>query len=124
MCIRDSYTATLGTLTFAPQEQAKTIVVPINDDAYVEGDETFTVTLLNPVGAFVGEAGTAVVTIQNDDTAAPTVNPLDNAAFYARQHYLDFLNRIPDASGLTFWSEQVSDCGLDTSCTEVRRINV
>jgi len=121
---RTDYTATLGTLTFAPQEQAKTIVVPINDDAYVEGDETFTVTLLNPVGAFVGEAGTAVVTIQNDDTAAPTVNPLDNAAFYARQHYLDFLNRIPDASGLTFWSEQVSDCGLDTSCTEVRRINV
>jgi len=121
---RTDYTATLGTLTFAPQEQAKIVVVPINDDAYVEGDEKFTVTLSNPVGALVGDLGSATVTIQDDDTATPTVNPLDTGSFFVRQHYLDFLNRIPDASGLTFWSEQITDCGLDAACTDIKRINV
>jgi uncharacterized repeat protein (TIGR01451 family) len=121
---RTDYTATLGTLTFEPKVQLQRIVVPINDDAYVEGDESFTVTLSNPDGALIGTAGSAVVTIVDDDTAAPTVNPLDTGSFFVRQHYLDFLNRIPDASGLTFWSEQITDCGLDTICTDLRRINV
>jgi uncharacterized repeat protein (TIGR01451 family) len=121
---RTDYTKTLGTLTFGPQEQVKSIVIPISDDSYVEGDETLTVTLANPVGAFVGDVGTAAITIQDDDTATPTINPLDSAGFFARQHYLDFLNRIPDASGLTFWSEQISDCGLDSACKEIKRINV
>jgi hypothetical protein len=121
---RSDYTATLGTLSFGPQEQLKTIVVPINDDAYVEGDESFTVSLSNPLGGLVGDMGSAVVTIVDDDTATPTVNPLDSAAFFARQHYLDFLNRIPDSSGLTFWSEQITDCGIDSACIDLRRINV
>jgi uncharacterized repeat protein (TIGR01451 family) len=121
---RTDYTATLGTLTFAPQEQAKTIVIPVNDDSYVEGDESFTVTLTNTANGFVGDQGTAVITIEDDDTAAPTVNHLDSAPFFVRQHYHDFLNRVPDTSGLTFWSEQITDCGIDTRCKEVRRINV
>ena len=121
---RSDYTATFGTLIFGPQEQSKTIVVPLSDDAYVEGDESFTVTLSNPSGALVGDISSAVVTLQDDDTATPTVNPLDSARFFARQHYLDFLNRIPDSGGLTFWTEQITDCGLDTACTELKRINV
>jgi uncharacterized repeat protein (TIGR01451 family) len=121
---RSDYTNTQGTLVFDPQEFSKTIVVPLSDDSYVEGEELFTVTLSNAVGAFVGENGSASITIQDDDTAPPTINPLDSAGFYARQHYLDFLNRIPDASGLTFWTEQVSDCGIDNVCKEIRRINV
>jgi Tol biopolymer transport system component len=121
---RTDFTATLGTLTFGPQEFSKTIVVPLNDDSFVEGDETFTVTLSNPIGASIGDNGSMVVTLLDDDTATPTVNPLDSAAFYARQHYHDFLNRVPDSSGLTFWSEQITDCGFDTACSDLRRINV
>ncbi len=121
---RTDYTGISGTLTFSPQEQSKTIVIPINDDSYVEGDESFTVILSNPTGGLVGDIGTAVVTIQDDDTATPTVNLLDAGSFFARQHYLDFLSRIPDASGLTFWTEQITDCGIDKACLDVKRVNV
>ena len=120
---RTDYTATLGTLTFAPQEQAKTIIIPTSDDSYVEGDESFTVTLLNPVGTLI-PVSVSTVTIEDDDTAAPTINHVDSGSFFVRQHYLDFLNRLPDSSGLTFWSEQITDCGLDVGCTDVRRTNV
>ena len=55
-----------------------------------------------------------------------TANPLDdpNAQFFVRQHYLDFLNREPDAGGLAFWSDQITSCGSDQTCVEIRRINV
>jgi TolB protein len=120
---RSDYTATSGTLTFGPQEQAKTIVIPFNDDSYVEGDETFTVILSNPSGALLGDASVCVVTIQDDDTALPSVNPLDQASFFARQQYLDFLSRVPDSSGLTFWTQNITDCGLDKPCVDVHRVN-
>src|SRR4030095_4691865 len=90
---RTDYTATLGTLTFLPQEQVKTIVIPINDNSYVEGDEFFTVTLTNAVNGIVADMETATVTLIDDDTAVPTINLLDSAPFFVRQHYHDFLNR-------------------------------
>ncbi|HSS19548.1 MAG TPA: SBBP repeat-containing protein [Pyrinomonadaceae bacterium] len=121
---RSDYTPTLGTLTFGPQEQAKTIVIPVSDDSLVEGDESFKLTLTNPIGGLIGTIGSATITIEDDDTATPTVNPLDSGAFFARQHYLDFLNRVPDSSGLQFWTEQITDCGIDSACLEIRRINV
>ncbi len=44
--------------------------------------------------------------------------------FFVRQHYLDFLNREPDAAGLAFWTNQITECGSDAACVEIRRINV
>ena len=44
------YTATCGTLTFAPGETTRTILVPTLDDAVAEPTETFTVNLSNPTG--------------------------------------------------------------------------
>ena len=41
-----------------------------------------------------------------------------------RQHYLDFLGREPDQSGLNFWSDQIASCGNDFNCLERRTINV
>jgi hypothetical protein len=64
------YTATLGTLTFAPGETTKAIVVSVIGDTMVEPDETFTVTLSDPVGATIA-TGTATGTISNDDVASP-----------------------------------------------------
>ena len=51
---------------------------------------------------------------------------LDNADadFFVRQHYLDFLGREPDAAGLAFWKDQITSCGANAACIEVRRINV
>ena len=49
----EDYTATSGTLTFAPGETEKTVTVPILDDAIDEGKEKFTVRLSNPQGAYL-----------------------------------------------------------------------
>jgi Calx-beta domain-containing protein/hemolysin type calcium-binding protein len=73
------YTATSGTLVFAPGETSKTIGVPIINDAVVEPDETFTLALSSPVNAKLGTAQ-AIGTIENDDAA-----PAPRAGHYAGQ---------------------------------------
>jgi hypothetical protein len=50
-------------------------------------------------------------------------NPIGDVNFFVRQHYLDFLNRAPDSSGLQFWRNNVFGCGLDTACADVQRVN-
>jgi len=55
---------------------------------------------------------------------APAVNPIDKTDFFVRQHYTDFLGRPADHQGLDFWSRQITDCGNNASCIEVKRINV
>ena len=51
-------------------------------------------------------------------------NPIGDTAFYVRQHYLDFLGRGPDSSGFAFWTNDIFNCGIDSPCNEVHRINV
>src|SRR6185295_16079815 len=53
-----------GTLTFAAGETSKTIILPVLNDAVVETDETFTVTLSGPTKATLGIA-VATGTITN-----------------------------------------------------------
>ena len=60
------YTATRGTLTFAPGETTKTVPVPVLDDAHDEGEETFTLTLSNASGARISDSS-ATGTIENAD---------------------------------------------------------
>ena len=62
----EDYEATSGTLEFAIGDRSKTIAVPVLDDAEDEGEETFTVTLSNPIGAWI-EDGEATGTISNSD---------------------------------------------------------
>ena len=47
------YSATSGTLTFAAGETAKTVSVPVLDDALDEGKETMRLKLSNPQGAYL-----------------------------------------------------------------------
>jgi chitinase len=68
------YTAATGTVTFAPGETTKSIVVAISGDAVVEADETFNLLLSGPSGATLGTA-TATATIVNDDVAPPVSPP-------------------------------------------------
>ncbi len=51
-------------------------------------------------------------------------NPIDDPQFFVRQHYLDFLGREPDPPGLAFWTNEITSCGADAQCVEVKRINV
>ena len=65
----------LTQLTFAPGESTKTVTVTINGDTGFEPDETFVMTLSNPVNATISDAQ-ALGTILNDDqpNTAPVAN--------------------------------------------------
>jgi hypothetical protein len=54
----------------------------------------------------------------------PQPNPIDRADFFVHRHYVDFLNREPDAAGLAFWINEITSCGTDVRCIEIKRINV
>ena len=74
------YTATSGTLSFAPGQRALTIDVPVLADLVVESPETFTLTLSAPTnGTIVAGAGTATATISDSVSQIPlgfyTVSP-------------------------------------------------
>ena len=60
------YTRASGKLRFAPGETEKTVAVPVLDDVVDEGEETFTLRLLNASGAVVAD-GEATGTIVNSD---------------------------------------------------------
>ena len=64
----DDYTDTSGTLTFAPGETVKAIIVPILDDAIYEPLERFNVTLSNPTGATLPTFPGAQVNIAVDES--------------------------------------------------------
>jgi len=66
------YTATSGTLTFAPGVTELLVTVQILGDNLDEADETFSLVLSAPQNASIA-AGTAVGTIQDDDGPAITV---------------------------------------------------
>ena len=64
----EDYRAASGTLAFAPGETAKTVSVPVLDDAHDDGGESFALALSNPQGgnAWLADAE-AVGTIENSD---------------------------------------------------------
>jgi len=123
---KSDYEIALGKVTFAPGETSKTFTLLLVNDAFDENDEVINIILSNPVGSGVGlgSPNVAEMTIIDDDTGAPTTNPIDDASFFVRQHYLDFLNREPDPSGFAFWTNEIASCGTDQQCIEVKRINV
>ena len=69
------YTATSGTLTFAPGETSKTVQVHIYDDDAEDDRETFTLTLSNPTGATLADAS-ATGTIRNSENHAAAGLPV------------------------------------------------
>ena len=123
---KSDYEISLGKISFAPGETAKSVRILIINDNFVEGDETVDLALSNPTGTGVGlgSPNAAQLRIVDNDSIAPTTNLIDDSTFFVRQHYLDFLNREPDASGLAFWIAQIESCGADAACREIRRINV
>ncbi|MDQ3746126.1 MAG: hypothetical protein M3444_17260 [Acidobacteriota bacterium] len=117
------YMAASGTLRFAAGEIEKQLTLILIDDSYDEADETFTLTLSAPTGgAQLGSPSAIDIVIKGGETAAAP-NPVDDARFFVRQNYADFLGRVPDASGLGFWTQNIEGCGLSLPCRDVKRID-
>jgi Ca2+-binding RTX toxin-like protein len=66
------YTATIGTLTFAPGVTTQVLNIPILNDSLNEADETFTLALSSPTNAILGAVTIATTTITDTITAAVT----------------------------------------------------
>lgn len=62
----EDYSQQSGTLTFLKGEREKLVSVPIHDDSAGEGDETFRLTLRDPVNLSIGR-GSGTGTILDDD---------------------------------------------------------
>jgi hypothetical protein len=120
---KGDYGFAAGTLTFGPGELSKTIPILINEDSFLEGTESFVVNLSNPGGGGVAGAPTSI-TILDDETVVLSTNVIDNASDFVRQHYHDFLNRDADAAGLAFWTNEITSCGANAGCIDIKRQNV
>jgi uncharacterized repeat protein (TIGR01451 family)/uncharacterized delta-60 repeat protein len=70
------YTAVNTSVTFSDGETTKNILVPVLDDAFVEGNEIFHVTLTNATGgATITEPATVPVTILDNDMGLSFSSP-------------------------------------------------
>ncbi len=117
---RSDFTTAMGVLRFGVGETAKSFPVFVSDDAFAEIAETVNLTLSNPTGATLGSPNTATLTITDNDLTPGATNPIDDATFFVRQHYLDFLNREPEADGLAAWLRVLNNCRAgDTTCDRV-----
>jgi len=136
---RRDYEQAQGTLVFPPGLASKTFRVHVTDDLFAPGGmiggavieaatESVNLALSNPVGTTLGGQATAVVNINNNDSAPAQQSPVRwgqnfSVPLFVRQHYLDFLGREPDAGGMAFWSQRINEC-QNEPCREVNRVNV
>ena len=109
---RCDFATVVGTFKFGAGEISKTFKVPIINDSYAEGNETFNLVLSNPGGATLGPTSTATVTITDNETS-DAANPVmqtnaTGVSFFVRQHYLDFLGREPEPGEP--WSNLLRNC--------------
>ena len=103
----EDYTATSGRLTFAPGDIAKTVSVPVLNDAKDEGhQETMTLTLSNASNARIAD-GTATGTIANSD-------PLQQAwiARFGRTVASEIVDGITDRLATTGGGSEVRIAGV------------
>jgi hypothetical protein len=112
-----------------------------NDD----GTRTINAQMMNylplnvPLHLFIdGERDTAsgpyTIRIQDVQIAPETctINPINCANFFVRQHYFDFLGRLPDEPGQNFWTDNVTKCTdparrpgsqTEAECIDTQRVN-
>src|SRR5215203_6733999 len=74
-----------------------------------------------PSELFYGDVKVKPLRLRPGTNIPITINDPD---FYVSQQYVDFLGRFPDPSGFAFWQNEISSCGSDAACIEVKRINV
>jgi hypothetical protein len=99
--------------------------------SYGEGDDLYAVTKIEPqvrseaelpfpVWPFASPAAHYLLPSNSEELASP----LDDAQFFIRTLYNDFLGREPDPGGLHYWSEQIQHCGESAGCRQEQRTGV
>ena len=124
---KSDYEIALGKISFSPGETSKTFRILIVNDNFVEGDEIIDLAISNPTGAGVGLGSPNVAELQitDNDSVAPTTNPIDDSAFL-RPPTLPRLpqprteTRLAWLSGLT----RLSRAAQMPLAARVKRINV
>ena len=74
-----------------------------------------------PSELFYGDIKVKPVRLRPGTNIPITINDAD---FYVTQQYVDFLSRFPDQNGFNFWQNEISSCGSNQSCIDVKRVNV
>lgn len=105
------FIAQAGTLSWAAGDSAaRNIVIPIVNDALIEGDETFSISLSGAVGATLGATTTLTVTIVDDDFPAAPSAPLNVVATPGNaMAYIAF--SPPSSSGSAPITGYTASCG-------------
>lgn len=74
-----------------------------------------------PSELFYGDVKVKPLRLRPGTSIPITINDSD---FFVHQHYVDFLSRMPDQGGFTFWNGEITSCGGDAVCIDVKRQNV
>ena len=74
-----------------------------------------------PSELFYGDIKVKPVRLRPGTNIPITINDAD---FYVTQQYVDFLSRFPDQNGFNFWQNEISSCGSNQACIDVKRVNV
>jgi len=74
-----------------------------------------------PSELFYGDVKVKPLRLRPGTTTPITIQDAD---FFVSNQYTDFLSRFPDQSGFGFWTNEITSCGSDTNCIQVKRVNV
>ena len=119
---RCDFITTLGTFTFATGETSKSISIPIVDDVYAEGSETFTIALANAVGmTHLRPPQLLRLPITSRQTDPKSFR---HSCAFRKTTLHRFSKSRAGFSWFSFWTNEITSCGSDSQCVEVRRINV
>lgn len=69
------FVAVSGTLTIPMRIPSISVQVPLDDDLFAEGSESFTLRLRNPYGAQLGARDTITITIDDDESPGLQISP-------------------------------------------------
>lgn len=103
------------------------LIVTIALTAVVALGQAPTLTIVTPDGPnlpadlFYGNVKVKPLRLRPGTTTQITI---DDSDFFVNEHYVDFLNRFPDAGGFAFWNSKFTNCGLNQACLNTTRIDV
>ena len=120
------------TMTLGGAKAAKTVTDSLGNYRFtnVPTDGLYSVTPSRANYSFTPESRSFSLLADKTDAVfsanaqAPTANPLDDASFFVRQQYVDFLDREPDQGGFDYWNSQIEQCNGDAGCLNERRIGI